>query len=248
MTIHPVFAKLRSMRCLSYIVVLSIAGLALHGCGPNKVEEPPVWENVKIGDLAAKSPEERPQAKFLSTARYDVYVMDLPADNVEKLDNLWQVLSSKPIRMNSYGAFTDNNFRVRFGRIEMIKEIERLLLEAGSQEAGRTSMVVTDNEPSDLPVASMPRPSSISYVAMDLSWKKVDVAPGMLAPASAQRGGPRRARRAKDHRLSRPYAGSQQHDPRTQRQDPRFRILLLLSRVRRPDGPRRSCGLGARCL
>lgn len=181
LTNGPAIAKLKSMRCLSYMVVLISVLLGPVGCGPAPEKEAPDWEKIKIGDLAAKSPDERPQAKFLSTARFDIYVMDVPADNVEKLDDLWQVLSAKPIRMNSYSAFTENTFRVRFGRIEMLKEIERLLIEAGGQEAGRTSLVVTDNEATDLPVVSMLRPSSISFVAIDLSWKKADVGPGMLA-------------------------------------------------------------------
>ncbi len=166
------------MRHLSYILILGFLLLNLAGCESTPEKEP--VPKIKIGDLAPKSQAERPQARFLSTARFNVYVMDIPAENVEKLDDLWQILSAKPIRMNSYGAFSENSFRVRFGRMETLQDIERLLVAAGGQEAGTTSLVISDDQPTDLPVASMPRPSSISYVAMDLSWKKTEVGPGML--------------------------------------------------------------------
>jgi len=159
-------------------IILVLLLLIGAGCESTPKTEP--MPKIDIDDLAPKSPDERAQARFLSTARFSLYVMDVPAENVEKLDDLWQFLSSKPIRMNSYSAFTENSFRVRFGRIEKIQEIERLLVAAGGQEAGKTSLVIADDQPADIPVASMPRPSTISFVAMDLSWKKTEVGPGML--------------------------------------------------------------------
>lgn len=162
---------------MSVLVVL-LAGVA--GCGPGPEAEVPIWEQVKIGDLAPKSPAERRQTKILGTARFDVYVIDLPADNIEKLDDLWQAMSAKPIRMNSYNAFSENSFRVRFGRIEMWPELQRLLANADGQEAGQMSILLTDGDATDLPIVAMPGRSNISFVAMDLAWKKSEVSPGTL--------------------------------------------------------------------
>jgi hypothetical protein len=107
--------------------------------------------------------------------------MDLPAEDVEKLDKVWEALSAKPIRMNSYNAFSKNSFRVKFTRIEEWPQIQRLLTEAGAQKSAGISMALADNTTSDLPVADVPVKRAISFYDTNLSEETVSVGPGILA-------------------------------------------------------------------
>ncbi len=167
------------MRRLLSIAILTAALAAAAGCETSSKQEIPIWQEIKIGDLAPKGGE-RPQAKFLVTARFDIHVFDLPADNVEKLEDLWRMLSAKPIRTNSYSAFAQNSFRVRLGRVEMWDGLLGLLKEAGVQKAATNALGVGDDAPTDLPIAELPRPCTISFAAANLLWQQAKVEPGRL--------------------------------------------------------------------
>ncbi len=151
------------------------------GCdGPAAQPSGPIWEHTKIGDLGPKTPDPTRRAKFMGTIHFDVYAIDLPADNIEKLSSVWEALSAKPIRTNSYTAFAENGFRVRFGRLRKWKEIEDLLAQTGGQGAGTTSLVLSDTEPADLPIADVSLGRPISFMGTDLRTQIAHVTPGVL--------------------------------------------------------------------
>ena len=168
------------MRVLRAILLVNLSGLSLSGCEPASEPVVPIWEQVKIGELAPPSPDSLRQAKFLATVNLDVYTMDVPAENIRKLDDLWQTLSARPIQTNSYSAFAGNSFRVRLGRTTMWEQIRDLLAAAGAQDAGTTSLVIGNDEPANLPVANVPQNSEISFVGTDLSSQTVKAGPGLL--------------------------------------------------------------------
>ena len=98
--------------CVVFMSLGLFVGLA--GCKTKPKEEKQIWEQVKIGDLAPRDTLSAPQ--FFSTIAMDVYVLDLPADRVDRLDDLWPMLSADPVKLSSYNAFTGNSFRMRYGR------------------------------------------------------------------------------------------------------------------------------------
>jgi hypothetical protein len=161
-------------------VVFVSLGLFLGSAGcKTKPKEQQIWEQVKIGDLAPRDKLAAPQ--FFSTVVMDVQIMDLPADRVDRLDDLWPVLSANPIKLSSYNAFTENSFRMRYGRTDAWPKIQSLLAEAGAQKAATVSMVLPANDTSDLAVADLPAPREITYVGNNLMKQTARVEPGVLA-------------------------------------------------------------------
>jgi len=168
------------MRRLTRIAVLVCWLIAAGGCATPPEEHENVWEQAKIGDLAPVTENGPPRARFLAAAQMDVHILDLPAENVDRLDKVWEVLSAKPMRMNSYNAFTQNGFRVKFGRTENWVQIENLLAEAGAQRAATTSLILAENEPTDLPVTHFSGDRRISFTSSNLSQEVANVGPGAL--------------------------------------------------------------------
>jgi len=168
------------MRAFRTIAITLLSGLALGGCGPTPEPTVPIWAQVQIGQIAPDSPDPSRQAKFLATVNLDVYALDLPAENIDTLDDLWQSLSAKPIQTNSYNAFAGNSFRVRLGHTAMWEEIRRQLATAGAQDAGTISLVVGNDEPGDLPVANVAPDSTIWFVGTNLARHTVQVSRGLL--------------------------------------------------------------------
>jgi len=168
------------MRVFRTIAMMFLSGLALGGCGPSSEPVVPIWEQVTVGEIAPKSPDPSRQARFLATVNLDVYALDLPAENIDKLDDLWQMLSAKPIQTNSYNAFAGNSFRARIGHIAMWEEVRRLLATAGAQDAGTISLVIGNDEPADLPVANVAPDSTVWFVGTNLARHTVQVGRGLL--------------------------------------------------------------------
>lgn len=155
--------------------------LVAAGCDtPPGAGTDPVWEQVKIGQLGPPTPDPSRRAKVLGTVYFDVYAFDLPADNLEKLGAVWQSLSAKPIRTNSYTAFAENGFRARYGRWRIWKDVEALLIRAGGRGAGTTSLTLSEEMPADLPIADVPHDRPISFVGTDLSHQIANVGTGVL--------------------------------------------------------------------
>ena len=166
-------------------ILVLIPGLAIGmaGCetAPTKQPEEKIWEGITIPELAPSPKAALPPAQFHGAMNMEIRVMEVPADNVERLEALWQILSPGPLRMNSYEVFTENSFRVKFGRMDMWDKIRELLAEADGQAAATSSLMVPDNDMTDLPVASLPVGRRIAFVGENHSRQSVNVGPGILA-------------------------------------------------------------------
>ncbi len=132
-------------------------------------------------DLAPPPNDRLPPPQVLATVHIEIHTMDVPAENVGRLDDLWQMLSPGTIRMNSYTAFSENSFRVKSGRTEMWDQIRQLLTEADGRQVATTSLVVPDNDKTDFPIAELPVGRPISFVGSNLTKQSVTVGPGVLA-------------------------------------------------------------------
>jgi len=173
-------ASLCRMRMGLCIMMWTGALLGIGGCDRAPLDSDPTLGNVKIGDLGPRTGNP-PQAKLLGTVNFEVYALDLPAENLDELSAVWKVLSAKPIRTNSYTAFRENGFRVRYGRLRMWQRVQNLLAEAGAQGAGTTSLLVSEDAPADLPIADVPAARPISFVGTDLSKQIANVTAGVLS-------------------------------------------------------------------
>jgi hypothetical protein len=110
-----------------------------------------------------------------------VQVLDLPADRVDRLDDIWPVLSANPIKLISYSAFTENTFRMRFGRANTWPQVQSILTQADAQKAGMMTMVLPAGDVTDLPVAELPVNREVTFVGTNLMKQTTYVGPGLLA-------------------------------------------------------------------
>jgi hypothetical protein len=177
------FANLYSMARLPLVAAL-IVGLALGapGCQGGSARQPsPLAGGVTIPELAPPPGDRPPPPQFLVSVGLEIHVLDLPADNIDQLQNLWQILSAAPIRLMSYNAFSENYFRLLAGKIEMWERIQTLLAQADAQPVTTVSLTVAANDKTDLPIAPIPLARPIAFIGTDLSKQAANVGPGLLA-------------------------------------------------------------------
>jgi len=165
------------------ITVSICVGLGVIGCGPReKGSGPaPAQAGVKIGEIGPSGPGGQSGAELLKTINFSVYIIEVPAENIDKLADFWSVLDARPLRFNSPSAFKANSFSVGFGQVRLWNKVYELLRGAGGQELGTVSLMLPDDQASDLAVTGLDYQQKLSFVSGDLSSQSATVGPGILA-------------------------------------------------------------------
>ena len=161
------------------IAFLSCLALFLIGCRSSEQIEPKP-EQVKIGDMAPSYKGKQPTAELLNTVSFDVYIFEIPADNIIKLSDAWRMLYIKPLRFTDYNAFQANSFIVRFGQISALDTIHDLLNAAGGQKILTVSLLLPDSQAIDLTITGLNKSQSISFIAPNGSKQGATIGPGIL--------------------------------------------------------------------
>jgi hypothetical protein len=169
------------MRRLLGIAVFSFMFVCLTGC--SRPEEDDVLpQDLKIGDLAPSGGDRRPGGRPLRAASLNVYVVEIPADNVRSVDEIWQMLYIQPVRFNDYDAFRGNRLSVGFGQARMWGEVTGLLHAAGGKKAKTVSLLLeAEGQPNDLSVVRLRRKQTVFYVSGRGTMEGATLGPGGLA-------------------------------------------------------------------
>jgi hypothetical protein len=161
------------------ILVFSLVVTLLGGCNGSE-EDKPIWERVKIGDLLPTRRGKGPSEGSLKTINFDVYVFEMPADNIGALAEVREMLYEQPFRFFDYNAFASNSFSVGFGQIRMWNEIGGLLNAAGAKKMSTVSLLLVHGQSNDLAITSLYREQPVFFVAAGGSMPGVSIGPGKL--------------------------------------------------------------------
>lgn len=165
---------------LFQIMVFSCAVGLLTGCSVPEKDEP-IWQQVKIGDLAPSHNGKWPSGQLLKTANFNIYILEIPAKNIDALDDIWRMLHTGPLRFSDYKAFGANSFSVGFGQIQMWDKIRNLLTSADGRTIETVSLLLPDGQANDIPIATLSNEQTIFYISSEGSMEGVTIGPGKLA-------------------------------------------------------------------
>ncbi len=158
--------------------VLGCLFVFLSGCAEPVTQ--PFREEVKIGDLKTLESEKVPGRRSLPTANFDVHIYELPADNLGKLDCLWDGFHARGLKFYNYRAFAGNLFRVGMGRQFSWSRLDDLIKDLGGKRMALISLLLPDGRSEDLRITGLDRPDEISFVDRSLLRDKVLIGPGIV--------------------------------------------------------------------
>ena len=153
--------------------------ICLSGCSEPE-QDPPIWDKVKISDLAPHEGDKPRPSQKIKTINLDVHVFEVPTENINELDRIRKKLYIRPLRLRDYGAFHANSFWIRFGRRRMWNEVYKMLLNADGQRATRISLMLPDAWPETVTITGLDRPQSVFYTAVNGSKEAANIGPGIL--------------------------------------------------------------------
>jgi hypothetical protein len=151
----------------------------LSGCAKPEPKLP-LWETVKIGDLTPQEAGKSRQDQLLKMTKLDVHIFEIPADNISQIDKIRKRLFVKPLQLKNYEAFSANSFMVRFGQIEMWRQINDWLLGAEGRNISNVSLMLADGEAQTIAITGLDRPQSVYYTSVNGSTEGANVGPGIF--------------------------------------------------------------------
>jgi len=171
---------LSSVLCiLSSALCLLLSVFCFSGCAEPKPEVP-IWEKVKIGDLAPKGNGKTQKVELLKITRLDVHIFEIPADNIDEIDKIRKKLFIRPLQLKDYEAFSANSFLVRFGQVDLWRQTNDWLLGAEGRNITKVSLMLADGEAQTIAITGLDRPQTIYYMATDGVRKGANVGPGVF--------------------------------------------------------------------
>ncbi len=164
------------IRNLQFRTLLCVITL-LAGCTP---AEPPIWEQVKISDLAKFQGATQKKSNVLKTINLNVRVIEIPAEKIEVLDNIWQVLHKGPLRFRDMEAFEANSFSAGYGQLEIWDKIAVFLRSAGGKQVRTVSLLLFDGESENITATRLYNEQAIWYYSYQNSLEGITAGPGKL--------------------------------------------------------------------
>lgn len=162
------------------ILVFSCVVMLLGGCNGAE-EDKPIWEKVKIGDLLPTRGGKGPSKGTLKTINFNVYVFEMPAENIGTLADVREMLYEQQFRFFDYNAFRANSFSVGFGQMQMWDEIGELLNAAGAKKMPTVSLLLVEGQSNDVTIIDLYGEQPVFYVAGGGSMPGASIGPGKLA-------------------------------------------------------------------
>ncbi|MHC4363381.1 MAG: hypothetical protein ACYSTZ_11175, partial [Planctomycetota bacterium] len=155
--------------------------LVLCATGCNEPErEPAVPEGMKIGDLAPWRPDDREGIKPLEAANFNIYVFELPAENLPALDEAWAILWAKRLRFSNAEAFRANSFMAGSGAEPVLNRLVDLLLSAGAKRVQTVALLLPDGLGNNVWVGPVPEQRTVFYSTAEGPPEGVTLGPGAM--------------------------------------------------------------------
>jgi hypothetical protein len=158
-----------------------LTSLALLPTGCRSPAEEPIWECVKITDLASSNGVKQVNGQRLKTINFNVYIYEIPSDNIGTLEEIWPMVYAQPLQFNNFESFSANSFLAGFGQIPMWSRISDLLRSANGIQVGRVSLLLPDGRSNDVAVAVLDKEQAIFYFSEKRSMNKAKFEPGQFS-------------------------------------------------------------------
>jgi hypothetical protein len=151
--------------------------LALTGCKP---KEKGIWEDIKMTDIPPAKFDGPSGVEMIQTANFDIFVYEIPQDNLDQLDEVWEMLSKRGVYLLDYRAFSANSFQIGLGRAAMLESINNIMKEARGRAINKLTLLIPEGESEDVEAVFLNKPQSIFYVSVDGSVIGKTLGPGNI--------------------------------------------------------------------
>jgi hypothetical protein len=170
---------------IAYALIVLVS---LTGCSDTDKKQPPT-SSIKLSELIPVNP-----LSPAKTAAFDFYTIELPAENIDRLRDIWYMLYTKPVRLANPATSSANDFKLVFGEIQMWQRTAALLESAEAAIIERNRLILDYGQIKDFIITQITSETKMSYLTPDLTIESLTAQPGRLvlrlsvSPVPGERG------------------------------------------------------------
>jgi len=167
------------MRKTCLVVILATLAI-IAGCKKAEIDPPPLWEQTNLSELKPSGQLENPVLQQIAGINLDIYMYEVPVDQIKTLLPVWNPLSKQGIRFKNAMSFQANGFQFSRARVEKLSWIVGSLEQAQALSMGTHSVILAEDYDSDLLVTALPGRHTISFIDLKGATQSAVVGPGQL--------------------------------------------------------------------
>jgi hypothetical protein len=163
------------------IIINGLILIISAGCGG--APQQPETKGIKIGELAPKGRDvNTPIMQHLQTTNIDIIAYELPAKDINLLDNVWAILpdNAEGLRITDPVGFAANRLRVEAGTFDKKNKITDFLKAIKARNLSTTSLLIQSNQPELLMLGRLTQKSTIAYIARGGADANAEAGPAIL--------------------------------------------------------------------
>lgn len=153
-------------RAISKFFFLIILQLFITGCGNSE----PIWEDIKITDLAPANSPENPDN--IKTVSFDIHKIEFPADRMDEVKEIYEDLQTSALSLNSTTGFKENLFQAGLGQKQTWEKLNQVYKKANAEVKSSMSYIINFDQPNYIPAARIDPAKKLYYHQADGNLKK----------------------------------------------------------------------------
>lgn len=174
MLIDIAIKKSYSVIMIRFLLTLLCVILFFGLCGCQE-QKKPIWENTKISDLIPTNSDE---IMNIRDATFEVYIVEISADDKKTIGDIRRLLYDKPISINNPDVFAKNNFAVGFNQIILMDRLNEIFSETNSRRLRNISILIPADEENRIYAKKILKRQNIYYRSEDNMTEAVTAGPG----------------------------------------------------------------------
>jgi hypothetical protein len=155
--------------------------IILAGCTPPA--KGPETKGIKIGELAPKGQKaNQPIMQLLQTTNIDIVTYELPAKDINSLDQVWAILAANPesLRITDQPGFAANGLRIEAGKYGQKNKITEILKTIKADKLTTTSLLIQNDQPEILVLGRLTHKMTVAYIARGGTDANTEAGPAIL--------------------------------------------------------------------
>ena len=157
-------------------LLCSMLILGLCGCQERgKSQKKPIWEDTKISDLM---PMNSNTIVAIREATFDVYIVEISADDKKTIEDIRAILYDKPININNPNVFAKNNFAVGFNQAKIMDRLNEIFSKTNSRRLRNISILIPADQQNQIYAKKIFKKQNIYYRPEDDTTEAIAAGPG----------------------------------------------------------------------
>jgi len=158
-----------------FLYIMLITAVCLSGCLEQDAGSDVSIDRIKLSDIAPANSARLPEQIF-----FRMFVFEMPAENFTSINDVFEGLSTEPLRFVNEDTFRANGFNAAFGYNKMWDPAASRLRQLNAKRVMTENIFIFDDDGYDIAIAGVNNPQMMRYIAKDRTITTAELVDGQF--------------------------------------------------------------------